>query len=85
VKGAGREGSFRPETGTARRWRCCMVQATSVQELATRLSTTPGVVLKVGKTLGLDLRGAKSVIPADRVTEVIRKTAEYLAAAREGD
>jgi hypothetical protein len=61
-----------------------MAQATSVQELATRLSTTPAVVLKIGKTLGLDLGGADTVIPADRVTEVIRKTAEHLAAAREG-
>jgi hypothetical protein len=60
-----------------------MAQAKTVQELAIRLSTTPAVVLKVGRALGLDLRGAESLVPAERVTEVIRKTAEYLAADRE--
>jgi len=61
-----------------------MAQATTVQELATRLSTTTAVILKVARDLGLDLRGGESVVPAERVTEVVRKTAEHLAGVGEG-
>jgi hypothetical protein len=48
-----------------------MAQATPVQELATRLSTTPAVVKgpRPGPEGG-----------AERVTKVIRQTGEYLAA-----